>query len=65
MRGDLYFHLSATPGISVDFFEDAFPRLEKVCTLNMIGVAFRERSGGAERCPPILRNTESVYGQRN
>ena len=97
VRGDLYFHVSATPDISVvactamfeaceiaglrptadfnvvkigrggtvvsllsyaDFFEDAFPRLEKVCTVSMTAKSFRERSYGAEGNPPILHKKE-------
>ena len=87
VRGDLYFHVSAAPDISVpahtamsqafeivglrptadfnvvkigrggtvvsllsyaDFFEDPFPKLQKVCTVRMSGRSFRERSYSAK-----------------
>ena len=87
VRGDLYFHVSATPEISVpahtamleackiaglrptadfnvvkigkggtvvsllsyaDFFEDAFPKLEKACTVSITAKSCRERAYNVE-----------------
>ena len=97
VRGDLYFHVSATPDISVvactamleacqivglrptadfnvvkigrsgtlvsllsyaDFFEDAFPMLETVCTVSMTAKCLRKRVYRPERNPPILHRKE-------
>ena len=104
MRGDFYFHVSATPDVSeaaqnatleacqiaglwpttdfnvlkigrggtlvsllsyADFFEDAFPRLEKVCTVSMTAKSFRERSYSAGGNPPILHKKELLLSPDN
>ena len=41
-----------------DFFEDPFPRLAKVYTVNMTAKSVRERTYSAERNPPILHKKE-------
>ena len=95
VRGNLYFHVTATPDISVaaysamleaceilrpaaafnvvkigrggtpvsllsyaNFFEDAFPRLEKVCTVSITAKSLRKRVYRPERNPPILHRKE-------
>ena len=97
VRGDFYFHVSATQDISgpaltltteayeiaslqptkdfnvvkiakggtvvsllsyAQFFEDAFPALEKAYTVNMVVKSFRERSFSSEQNPPILHKKE-------
>ena len=104
VRGDFYFHVSATQEIPVaartamseackiaglrpttdfnvvkigrdgtivsllsytDFFEDAFPRLQRVCTVSMTTKSFRERSYGAERNSPILHKKELLLAPNN
>jgi len=104
VRGDLYFHVSATPDVSVaahtamleaceiaglrptadfnvvkigrggtgvsllsygDFFEEAFPRLEKACTVNLTAKSYRARSYGAEGNPPILHKKELLLSPDN
>ena len=97
VRGNLYFHVTATPDISVavhtamleaceiaslrptadfnvvkigrggtsvsllsyaDFFENAFPRLEKAYTVSVTAKSYRKRVYRAERNPPILHKKE-------
>ena len=104
VRGNLYFHVSATPDVSVaahtamleaceivglrptadfnvvkisrggtpvsllcyaDFFEDAFPKLEKVCTVSMTTKSFRERSYAAGGNPHILHKKELLLAPNN
>jgi len=48
-----------------NFFEEAFPRLEKACTVNMNAKSFRERSYGAEGNSPILHRKELLLAPDN
>lgn len=97
VRGDLYFHVSAAPDVTVavrtamleasqiaclaptadfnvvkigrvgavvsllayaNFLEDAFPLLEKACTVNLATRSFRQRTYDAVANPPILHRKE-------
>ena len=48
-----------------EFFEDAFPKLEKVWTVCMTAKSFRERAYRAERNPPILHKKEFLLSPDN
>lgn len=48
-----------------NFFEDAFPRLEMVCTVNMTEKTFRQRSYSDDRNPPILHKKELLLSPSN
>ena len=48
-----------------DFFEDAFPKLEKVYTVSIAAKSFHERAYRAERNPPILHKKELLLTTNN